>query len=143
MSTAAPALAVVHTAVFAAVPAQVGSARAWAVTTSGLPDDAAADLALITSELATNACRHSCSARPGGAYTLTLTRHEDRVRITVTDAGPRAVGAGRRPQPATGAEESGRGLALVAAFAHAWGVDNDTGGTRVWAEVRTAPDAGA
>ncbi|PSK97954.1 anti-sigma regulatory factor (Ser/Thr protein kinase) [Murinocardiopsis flavida] len=136
MSTAAPALAEVHTAVFAAVPARVAAARAWAATTSGLPDAPAADLALITSELATNACRHSRSARPGGAYALTLTRYEDRVRITVTDAGPRPVPA-PRTRPASEAEESGRGLALVAAYAHTWGVDNDTGGTRVWAEIRT------
>ncbi|PSK86234.1 anti-sigma regulatory factor (Ser/Thr protein kinase) [Murinocardiopsis flavida] len=136
MSTAAPTLAVVHTAVFAAVPAQVGAARTWAATTSGLPGDTAADLALIVSELATNACRHSCSARPGGAYTLTLTRYEDRVRITVTDAGPRPVPA-PRPSSAPETDESGRGLALVAAVAHTWGVDNDTGGTRVWAEIRT------
>ncbi|PSK95653.1 anti-sigma regulatory factor (Ser/Thr protein kinase) [Murinocardiopsis flavida] len=141
MSAAASVLAVVHTAVFAAVPARVAAARSWAVTASHLHGEAAADLALIVSELATNVCRHSCSARPGGAYTLTLTRYEDRVRITVTDAGPRPVPA-PRPRPASEAEESGRGLALVAAVAHAWGVDNATGGTRVWAEVRTAPDAG-
>lgn len=79
---------------------------------------------LLGSELANNAIRHSLSSRPGCTYSLIAERHSDGLRLICRDRG----NGDRHPQPLRVAEraldleaESGRGLAIVDAFAHRWG----------------------
>ena len=83
--------------------------------------------ALIVTELATNAVLHARTD-----FTVTLSRvPEGTIRLAVRDASmvrPRQ----RRAGPYDG---SGRGLALVAAFAAAWGTEYLPDGKVVWAEL--------
>jgi anti-sigma regulatory factor (Ser/Thr protein kinase) len=81
-----------------------------------------------------NAVRHTSSGGPHGTFIVELGRTSAAVRITVYDCGWGGVPAfGESPDAA---EESGRGLLLVAALADAVGCrgDQDTGHA-VWAEL--------
>lgn len=89
------------------------------------------DMALVVSELVTNAIVHAHSAP-----VLRLSRTERGVRVEVEDAGQGAPD----PQTPSRTGESGRGMYLVDAVATAWGVDTapetGTGGGKVvWAEL--------
>ncbi len=89
---------------------------------SGLDGEIAA---LLTSELATNAVRHARTD-----FTVTVELHGNRLTVAVADHSttwPTAAAG----MPAT-ARRSGRGLALVASYAAAWGVDPAPGGKVVW-----------
>ena len=68
-------------------PESVREARAWV---SGFLADpaAAADAALMTSELVTNAIRYTASRLPGGEVTVIVQAGRDRVRVDVFDEGP-------------------------------------------------------
>ncbi|MFE1907407.1 ATP-binding protein [Streptomyces gardneri] len=85
---------------------------------------------LIVSELVTNAVRHARTC--GASVRVVVTRVSgDRVQVAVTDLDQRPpvlVQAG--PD-----EESGRGLALVAALCESWGWERRQWGKRVWAEL--------
>ncbi|MEI5097973.1 ATP-binding protein [Streptomyces sp. PmtG] len=87
------------------------------------------DITLCVSELTTNALLHGVP--PGRGFRLRLIHDGvDGVRVEVHDSGngrPRPVGEGV-------ADESGRGLLLVAALADAWGVAECAPGKVVWAE---------
>ena len=98
----------------------------WAVP-AGLRDD----VALGVTELLSNVVRHV----PGSRAVVRL-RHDPgagRVRVEVTDEGPPFPL--RLPGPAGPYEESGRGLALVAAVAEKWGVQLLPAGKTVWFEA--------
>ncbi|WP_172386979.1 ATP-binding protein [Streptomyces sp. MNP-20] len=95
------------------------------------------DIALCVSELTTNALVHG--APPGRGFKLRLLRDGGGVRIEVHDSGdgtPRLVGEGV-------ADESGRGLLLVAALADRWGVAERRPGKVVWAEFAEGVSAAA
>jgi anti-sigma regulatory factor (Ser/Thr protein kinase) len=125
-STAAPQVPVVTcTRAFAGHPESVAAARAW--VTGFVPGSPAADdVALLTSELITNAILHSASRLPGGQVTVSVQAADGMVRVDVTDQGelpprfPRNRGLGQ-------------GLALVAALADVFGAD----GPDRWFAVRT------
>ncbi|WP_344528316.1 ATP-binding protein [Streptomyces rectiviolaceus] len=109
----------------------VPAARAFA--SAALADwgigDRAYEITLCVSELATNALLHG--APPGRGFRLYLSRDGDVLRVEVHDSGdgwPRPVGEGE------GADESGRGLLLVAALADKWGVAERDPGKIVWCE---------
>jgi anti-sigma regulatory factor (Ser/Thr protein kinase) len=88
----------------------------------GLHDTAA----LLTSEVVTNAVVH------GDGTVLVRARTGDgRLRVEVQDDGDGAPVL----QDAARDAEGGRGLALVAALADAWGVEEVTGGKFVWFEL--------
>ena len=87
------------------------------------------DVVLAVSELVTNAIRHG-----DGEVKLRVSVANGEVRVTVTDGSPeRAV-----LRQADADDESGRGLALVAAFAHRWG----SRGRETWCTFRYPQEAG-
>jgi anti-sigma regulatory factor (Ser/Thr protein kinase) len=98
------------------------------------------DVALIVSELVSNAVRHGA-----GAIELRMTVDDGVLRGEVVDEGPGFEGELREQ----GADEiGGRGLPLVARLSRAWGVFD--GSSHVWFELdrparsaATAPALGA
>jgi pimeloyl-ACP methyl ester carboxylesterase/anti-sigma regulatory factor (Ser/Thr protein kinase) len=98
----------------------------WAWGLSSLVDDAE----LITSELVTNALSYG-----HGTIELKVVALPDRVRISVFDSNPDAVPTVETDR---GLQVGGRGLALIAQVALAWGYDIDTGRKEVWAELPAA-----
>ncbi|GAA4888859.1 ATP-binding protein [Streptomonospora salina] len=84
-----------------------------------VPDDTRATAVLLLSELATNALHHSRSG-DGGAYNVRLCLAAGALRVEVEDDGPLGCQVPEQ-RAASPDDESGRGLALVAAFADAWG----------------------
>jgi hypothetical protein len=93
------------------------------------------DLAeIVTSELITNAYNAH-----GSRTRLTLAFHRSSLRLAVVDDAP---GTPRR-RDAGPADESGRGLQVVAALAKDWGVDDSREGKQVWAELALPPTATA
>ncbi|MFD9910049.1 ATP-binding protein [Streptomyces sp. NPDC059063] len=103
---------------------------------------------LLTSELVTNAYRHSA----GPAALRVRERDGGRgLRVAVWDTDrrvPPPFDGGLRPVPAAGAD-GGRGLFLVCQYAHAWGghtVDDDLfgrDGKLLWFELTAQPGAWA
>ena len=89
----------------------------------------ASDVAIVVSELATNAVRH---ARSG--FTVSLTLAGDVIRIRVEDARPLPGVHGDPPLPVS----PDHGLGLVAAVSVRWGVQPADGGKTVWAELPLA-----
>ncbi|WP_329177286.1 ATP-binding protein [Streptomyces sp. NBC_01477] len=100
----------------------VAKLRAWGL--AALMDD----VQLLVSELVTNALRYG----EDGEITFRLVITLQGVLIAVND------GSSRRPRLSVVDEESetGRGLFLVAAIAHDWGVSPD--GTTTWCTLRVA-----
>ncbi|MGV9337711.1 ATP-binding protein [Streptomyces sp. NPDC003688] len=91
----------------------------------------------IVAELAANAVLHGRVR--GRDFRLELRRYDDdTLRIEVTDA--RGEQPPHLPDPSAEPAEGGRGLHIVAAYAHRWGVAEAPAGAKtVWAEL--APEA--
>lgn len=126
---------------FPATPRSVARARravSGALGEWGVGQADVATAALVVSELVTNAVRHGLV--PGRLVELRLTYDLGKaVNVEVSDAGDGRppTGTAAPPLPDDDAE-SGRGLALVAAFADAWGVDDRVVGKTVWARLRSS-----
>ncbi|MFI0774558.1 ATP-binding protein [Streptomyces sp. NPDC021212] len=100
--------------------------RGWGVA----PGSALVAL-LVLSELATNAVRHG--RVPGRYYEVRIAYDAEKlVGIEVSDPGDGLPVVGDAAPDA----ERGRGLAIVEAFAEAWGVRERLVGKTVWARVR-------
>jgi DNA-binding NarL/FixJ family response regulator len=85
------------------------------------------DALLVASELATNAVTHAEST-----CRIRLSLNPTSLRIDVIDTGAGTP----EPQPESATEEHGRGLHLIDALAHAWGLEQIPGdGKVVWAEL--------
>lgn len=84
------------------------------------------DVALVVSELVTNAVLHG-----DGDITLHVVVGADAVRIEVADRDPALPG----PTYAEADAESGRGLLLVSKIASRWGVREEQPGKVVWADL--------
>ena len=102
-----------------------------------LPGALCADAVLLLSELATNAVIHTLSTRFLCGIGLIT---DDCLRLEVHDHDRTNLSL---PRPRTDLDddcECGRGLFLVQELADAWGSDRSTltGGTAVWATLRTA-----
>jgi anti-sigma regulatory factor (Ser/Thr protein kinase) len=95
---------------------------------SVLAPDSADVLALLTSEVVTNAVLHGV-----GPLTLHLVASPVRVQVEVDDAG-RGVPVVR---PADQEALGGRGLRLVQGLSESWGVDRHAAGKTVWFRVPT------
>lgn len=89
----------------------------------------AEDVVLAVSELVTNAVQHGL-----GGCGLRMMVTVDELRVEVTDANP----APARLRVVGNDEVSGRGLALVAALADAWGVSAD--GMTTWCSFRLSAE---
>lgn len=91
---------------------------------------AADDALLALSELATNAVIHSKSGNLGGTFRVRASISEAMIRIEVSDDG----GAWQWARQ-DGDDASGRGLAIVGAIAHDWGITGDTAGRTAWCVI--------
>jgi anti-sigma regulatory factor (Ser/Thr protein kinase) len=88
-------------------------------------------VALLTSELVTNAIRHA-----GTRFRVDVNRRHGAIQVGVTDAStakPHVVDA---PAEAL----NGRGLQFVSRYASDWGVQRRRGGKRVWFELPVDKD---
>ena len=101
--------------------------RGWPIEQRGV--NVASDVAIVVSELATNAVRHAQSG-----FTVSVTLAGDAVRIRVEDARPLAGPPGDTPLPVS----PDHGLGLVDAVSARWGVQPADGGKTVWAELPLA-----
>jgi anti-sigma regulatory factor (Ser/Thr protein kinase) len=111
------------------LPENVRDARQFVVQAIGARHPQADTATLLTSELVTNALKHSRSGLPGGTVELIVAAKAASLLISVIDNGsdlglPRA---GNSP-----GEESGNGLLLVESLAEDWGFASETGRTVVW-----------
>jgi hypothetical protein len=113
---------------FPGTPEQAGKARRFLATVLG-NRPAADDAILCLSELASNACLHSRSRRPGGRFTVRAALNARDLRVEVRDDGGPWVWSA---QP----DEHGRGLLIVASLARAWGRSGGSErGWTVWFEM--------
>ncbi|WP_367318107.1 ATP-binding protein [Streptomyces sp. HUAS ZL42] len=85
------------------------------------------DALLIISELVTNAVLHALP--PASLRVRCIQQH--RLRIEVTDGGPRPTSPPRADQH----EEHGRGMLIVAAMAVRYGTISRVSGSTCWAEL--------
>lgn len=120
--------ATVAVAEFAGSPREAAAARRFVRETLRAwgAGDLLDDAALVATELAANAVRHTA-----GGFTVTLRGGREVLRIEVRDSG-RLV---PRPRAVDWAAEGGRGLGLVAAVAASWGYVPARDGKVVWAEL--------
>jgi len=94
-------------------------------------DSAVCDVALVLSELLSNALRHA-DPLPGGNIEVCWRLDADCVQVSVADGGGETRPELREPTPgATG----GRGLRIVEKLSRGWGTSHGDVGTTVWAQV--------
>jgi serine/threonine-protein kinase RsbW len=118
---------------FAGRPERVREARAFVARVLG-PAHPCLDVAiLLASECAANSVRHSGSAAPGEAVTVTVALEASRVRVEVTDRAADGVPVLR---PAGEEAEGSRGLWLVDDLADRWGYERGGGQAVTWFELR-------
>jgi serine/threonine-protein kinase RsbW len=90
------------------------------------------DVALVASELTTNAWEHTASSAPQGTFSVCARlRPDDSIRLEVEDKGGPFVFGEAGPD-----DEGGRGLGIVDALTVEWGVAGDANGRMVWAEFK-------
>jgi serine/threonine-protein kinase RsbW len=110
-------------------PEHVREARAFAARILAGLGPAAETAVLLTSELVTNAVRHSRSRRPGGTVSMLILESPDGVRVEVTDDG---CEDGVPVVKADAFASDGHGLMLVQSLAAQWGYLRSGAGTTVW-----------
>ena len=133
--TTAQALTDRETARFSVEPGAVAAAREWLLARSSelLADQRTADLALVLSEIVTNAVRHGGGE---GQVEVSVTPKPEFLCVQVTDDGPGFV-----PRPGAMASEptGGFGLFLVERLTRRWGMTREAQRTRVWFEFDYTP----
>ncbi|KOX14572.1 ATP-binding protein [Nocardiopsis sp. NRRL B-16309] len=126
---------------FPGEPASVPLARAFLDTCAATRDSEFRYVfALLGTELATNAIRHSRSGEEGQTFVLRVTRGPNGLTLVCRDSGtPSRAAAGEDGPLSAGAlagdqltAENGRGLALVDSFASAWGDNGHPSIRKVW-----------
>lgn len=129
---------------FSGTSVSVPLARAFLDTcAAGRDSDFRYVFALLGTELATNAIRHSRSGEEGQTFVLRVTRSSNGLTLVCRDNGypvcaePGDPEEGRQliPAPLEGEHltaENGRGLALVDSFATTWGDNGHPSIRKVW-----------
>lgn len=116
--------------------ASVGVARRRLIAdliSAGVRESAIFDVALVLSELLSNALRHA-SPLQGASLRVAWALRSDSVEVAVSDGGGQtSPELGEASQGAVG----GRGLGIVAKLSRCWGVRGGDGDVTVWAEVPT------
>ena len=96
-----------------------------------ISDDVIGESEIVVSELVTNAIHHA-RPLPNGSIRVHWKVRAPRVEIEVSDGGSESV---PMPKPKSEWISSGRGLRIVRALAHEWGVCDERGGRTVWASL--------
>lgn len=96
-----------------------------------LPEEVLGDVRLLVSELVTNALRHA-GLDDDERIALTVLVSDTAVRVEVTDPGR---GFDPETVPSDPEVAEGWGLYLVATLSDRWGVESQSGVTRVWFEL--------
>jgi anti-sigma regulatory factor (Ser/Thr protein kinase) len=110
-------------------PARARAAVSRRCEPLGIDASLAQSLILLVSEVVSNAVRHS-GGHPEAPIELVASFDEERIRVSVTDAGNGFV-----PRPRDPASTSdGYGLYLLEKVAARWGVESE-GDTKVWFEL--------
>lgn len=129
-------------------PARDDAALDWRITFPGMPALVAVarglvraalgdcprrdDIELVTSELVTNAVRHTPGGATGAVVTLRIRATTGRARVEVADGGDPSW---TEPESAGDEEEYGRGLTIVRMLADRAGHEPEPGGQVCWAEI--------
>jgi anti-sigma regulatory factor (Ser/Thr protein kinase) len=125
--------------VLAARPDAVGKARR-ALVGLAVAESVRADIALVMSELVTNAIRHA-GLSDSDPIRVHITSDENRVRLAVRDGGP-----GYAPPALEGRAPltpGGQGCVIVAALSTTWGIDREGDGCTVWCEFEIGEEPAA
>jgi anti-sigma regulatory factor (Ser/Thr protein kinase) len=134
-STTAHSLTARETAWFPVEPGSVAAARTWLLGRSSelLEGQRTEDLALVLSEIVTNAVRHGGG---DGRVEISVTPKPEFLCVQVTDDGPGFV-----PRPGAMASEpsGGFGLFIVERLTRRWGLTREAQRTRVWFEFDYTP----
>ncbi len=112
----------------------VGAARQRLVSdllAAGIYDSAVCDVALVVSELFSNALRHAAPL-PGAKIRVAWRLDGESVQVSVSDGGGPTRPQLGEPSPST---TGGRGLRIVEKLSRRWGISGGDEGTTVWAEV--------
>jgi anti-sigma B factor antagonist len=110
---------------------------------NALEQSVLSSVVLMTSELVTNAVRHSMASDSSSIVGLRVVQFHDCVRVEVDDPGPGFDPATQVLErvPVPGPDQGGRGLFVVDRSAHRWGVrrlENDRGQRfSVWFEIES------
>ena len=119
-------------------PASAGEVRrrlSADLDSAGLPASVVNDATLVVSELVGNSVRYA-RPLPGGVLQVDWTIEADRIRLRVSDGGGPSVPVRHEAGPE---DIRGRGLAIVAALARDWGVEQSRNGagpmSTVWVEL--------
>lgn len=116
---------------FAGVPSSVREVRRFLRDVLGADHPALYEIELCTSELVTNAIRHTNSGK-GGYVLVALDVGSDRIRTYVVDEG----GASTEPHARrTGFAENGHGLHIVEELADGWRTQLEDEGRTTWFDV--------
>jgi anti-sigma regulatory factor (Ser/Thr protein kinase) len=113
---------------FPGVPRIVSAARNVLSDILGDDHPSLDDAKICQSELITNALRYSDSGNDGGQVRVEVEYDKAHTTVRVVDDG----GSGTFPCLTEGADESGRGLAIVENLAETWGVRRIGAKTAVW-----------
>ena len=91
---------------------------------------------LLVSELVTNAMLHAQTEAE-----VEVECHDHTVRVAVSDGVPAGIDPESGHQSHTVGAPSGRGLRIVDALAHRWGVSVHEAGKTVWFELNLVAEA--
>jgi anti-sigma regulatory factor (Ser/Thr protein kinase) len=117
-------------------PECVREARQFVALLLGDAHPQADTAVLLTSELMTNAVRHTRSRLPGGTVEVVVAAKAADFMVSVIDGGSDLT----RPAPGSSpGGESGHGLLLVASLSDDWGYDTDGERTVVWFRLGYQP----